>query len=137
MKSKMMIVVTSIVIFIAAASFTTYQTEQPKPWPVPDKNSKMANPVKSDASSISTGKELWVKHCQSCHGKTGKGDGTKAAKLDTHPGDFTMASVQSETDGDWFYKISEGRKDMPSFKKKIPDADDIWSIVNYMRTFKK
>ena len=135
MKSKTAIVSMAIVIFIVAASFTISQT--PKPWPVPDKDSKMANPVKADAASLATGKELWAKHCQSCHGKTGKGDGTKAAKLDTHPGDFTQASFQSETDGALFYRISEGRKDMPSFKKKIPDADDIWSIVNYMRTFKK
>jgi len=26
---------------------------------------------------------------------------------------------------------------MPSFKKKIPDQEDIWNLVNYMRTFKK
>ena len=135
MKSKTAIVSMAIVIFIVAASFTVSQT--PKPWPVPDKDSKMANPVKSDATSLSTGKELWAKHCQSCHGKSGKGDGTKAAKLDTHPGDFTDPNVQKETDGDFFYKISEGRKDMPSFKKKIPDENDIWSVVNYVRTFKK
>lgn len=133
MKSKMAIVSMVILIFIVAASFTVNQT----PWAVPDKNAKMANPVKADASSLSTGKELWAKHCQSCHGKTGKGDGTKAATLDTHPGDFTQAVTQDQTDGALFYKISEGRKDMPSFKKKIPDADDIWSVVNYMRTFKK
>jgi len=135
MKSKTAIVSMAIVIFIVAASFTISQT--PKPWPVPDKDSKMTNPVKADAASLATGKELWAKHCQSCHGKTGKGDGTKAAKLDTHPGDFTDPTVQSESDGSFFYKISEGRKDMPGFKKKIPDPDDIWSVVNYMRTFKK
>ena len=26
---------------------------------------------------------------------------------------------------------------MPSFKKKITDPDDIWSLVNYIRTLKK
>jgi hypothetical protein len=31
----------------------------------------------------------------------------------------------------------EGRDDMPSFKKKIPDTDDLWSLVHYMRTMKK
>jgi mono/diheme cytochrome c family protein len=135
MKSKMMIVLTSIVIFIVAASFTVLN--QQKPWTVPDSFSKKANPVKADATSISSGKALWAKHCQSCHGKTGMGDGTKAAKLDTHPGDFTKADTQGETDGALFYKTSEGRGDMPSFKKKIPDEEDIWSLVNYIRTFKK
>ena len=61
----------------------------------------------------------------------------KASQLKTEPGDFSKADVQSQSDGSIFYKSSEGRDDMPSFKKKIPDADDRWSLVNYIRTFKK
>ena len=64
------------------------------PWVVPDKYNKMANPVKSDAAATATGKELWIKHCQSCHGKTGKGDGSKAAQLKTVPEDMTKAAIQ-------------------------------------------
>jgi mono/diheme cytochrome c family protein len=115
-------------------SFIT--SNQPKPWPVPEKDSKMANPVKSDAASIATGKALYNQHCKSCHGTKGKGDGTKAATLDTECGDFTKSSFQSESDGAVFYKTSEGRKDMPSYKKKIPEANDIWAVVNYLRTLK-
>jgi mono/diheme cytochrome c family protein len=111
--------------------------QQPKPWPVPDKFQKMANPVKSDAESIASGKELWAKHCQSCHGKSGKGDGSKAAQLKTTPDDLSKAEIQKQPDGAFFYKTTEGRDDMPSFKKKITDEDDIWSVVNYIRTFKK
>ncbi len=37
----------------------------------------------------------------------------------------------------FFYKTTEGRGDMPSFKKKLPDPNDIWDLVNYMRTLKK
>ena len=111
-------------------------SSQPKPWPVPDKNAKMVNPVKSDAASLATGKTLYNQHCKSCHGTKGKGDGTKASQLDTECGDFTKASFQSQSDGALFYKTSEGRKDMPSYKKKIPEADDIWAVVNYMRTLK-
>jgi mono/diheme cytochrome c family protein len=106
------------------------------PWPVPDKYKNMANPVKSDATSIATGKELYTQHCKSCHGTKGKGDGPKAAQLDTECGDFTKSATQSQTDGALFYKTSEGRKDMPSFKKKIADQNDIWAVVNYMRTLK-
>jgi hypothetical protein len=36
-----------------------------------------------------------------------------------------------------FYKITEGRDDMPSFKKKIPEAEERWALVNFMRTLKK
>ncbi|MBK8483564.1 MAG: cytochrome c [Saprospiraceae bacterium] len=106
-------------------------------WPVPEKYKKMVNPVKSDASSLAEGKTLWAKHCQSCHGKTGLGDGSKAAQLKTEPGNFSKALFQDQADGSIFYKTLEGREDMPSFKKKIPDQSEIWSIINYVRTFKK
>ena len=106
------------------------------PWPVPDKYKNMPNPVKSDATSIATGKELYMQHCKSCHGTKGKGDGPKAAQLDTESGDFTKSDFQKQTDGALFYKSSEGRKDMPSFKKKIADQNDIWSVINYIRTLK-
>jgi len=36
-----------------------------------------------------------------------------------------------------FYKIKEGRDDMPAFGKKIPDDSDIWTLVNYVKTLKK
>jgi mono/diheme cytochrome c family protein len=106
------------------------------PWPVPEKYEKMKNPVASDAASLATGKSLWSKHCVSCHGKTGLGDGTKAATLKTEPGDFSKPEFKSQSDGAIFYKSLEGRKDMPGFKKKIPDEDDLWSVVNYIRSLK-
>lgn len=134
MKTLSKLLLVSIGITFAAF---TIKTPQKEPWPVPDKYLKMANPVKSDAESLKDGKELYVEHCQSCHGKKGLGDGTKASTLKTEPGDFSTAAYQSEPDGALFYKIAEGRKDMPSFKKKIPDPDDIWSVVNYTRTMKK
>jgi mono/diheme cytochrome c family protein len=112
------------------------QTNQPKPWPVPAESKTKVNPVKSSAESISDGKALYIKHCQSCHGKTGLGDGPKSKLLDTFSGDMTATAYQSQTDGEHFYKTKVGRGDMPAYKDKLSD-EDIWSIVNYMRTFKK
>jgi len=125
-----------VAIGITFAAFTI-KTQQKEPWPVPDKYLKMANPVKSNGESFSAGKELWVQHCQSCHGKKGLGDGTKAASLKTEAGNFSLAETQNQPDGSLFYKIAEGRKDMPSFKKKIPDQEDTWNLVNLIRTMKK
>jgi mono/diheme cytochrome c family protein len=133
MKTKLFIAGLSTFFMITVA----FKVVQKDPWPVPDKYLKMTNPIKADAESLADGKELWIKHCQSCHGKTGKGDGTKAAELKTQPEDIGKAEIQGQPDGAFFYKIAEGRKDMPSFKKKIPDQDDIWSVVNYLRTFKR
>lgn len=133
MKAILMMVTTGLLLIS-----TGFVLQQPKkPWDVPDKNAKMVNPVKSDAVSLKEGKELWGTHCQSCHGKSGLGDGSKAAQLKTEPGNFTLAATQKQTDGSFYYKIAEGRGDMPSFKKKLPEAEDIWNIVNYMRTLKK
>jgi mono/diheme cytochrome c family protein len=135
MKRKLMLFTSVLAVSVISFAFTLIQ--QPKPWPVPDKVAKTPNPVKSNSESISAGKALYNLHCSSCHGKKGLGDGSKAAQLKTTPQDMSKADLQSQSDGALFYKISEGRDDMPSFKKKIPDAEDIWSVVNFVRTFKK
>jgi mono/diheme cytochrome c family protein len=131
---KSLLVLSISCVALMLAGFITKQTQQP--WPVPDKYVKMANPVKADAASIAEGKELYAQHCASCHGKKGKGDGSKAAQLDTDCGDFTTGDFAKQSDGAIFYKTLEGRKDMPSYKKKIPDQNEIWSVVNYVRTLK-
>ncbi len=135
MKSKLMLATSILAIGTLSLAFTIIP--QPKPWPVPDKDAKMPNPVKASKESISAGKSLWNLHCSSCHGKTGLGDGSKAAQLKTQPEDMTKGAAQSQSDGSLAYKIAEGRGDMPSFKKKIPDQDDIWNLVNFIRSLKK
>ena len=129
------LVITTVFLFCTVTGFTVFQTK--KPWPVPDSNKNIKNPVASNAASIADGKALYATHCKSCHGAKGMGDGNKAAQLKTEPGDFSKADFQSQTDGVIFYKTSEGRDDMPGFKKKIPDADERWSIVNFVKTLKK
>lgn len=133
MKKYISILSASVFLSVLTAFIPKAQND---PWPVPDKYKNMANPVKSDATSLATGKELYNQHCKSCHGTKGKGDGPKAAQLDTECGDFTTADFKKQTDGALFYKTYEGRKDMPSYKKKIPDQNDIWAVVNYVRTMK-
>ena len=136
MKTKLLL--TTAVFFAGVATFSVITGFQPeKPWVVPDKYDKMKNPIASNDESLKNGKELWIRNCQSCHGKTGHGDGSKAAQLKTEPGNFSLPDVQKQSDGSFFYKISEGRGDMPSFKKKIPDEEDIWSIIDYIRTLNK
>jgi len=134
MKSKILIVLAGIVIIATAFKGLNFQK---KPWPVPDAAKNKKNTVAANAESIADGKTLWSTHCKSCHGAKGLGDGPKAAQLKTEPGDFSKSDVQAQTDGAIFYKTSQGRDDMPGFKSKIPDQDDIWSLVNYIRTFKK
>lgn len=135
MKTKIAFIIAGAISLILAYSFTLDSTSAGDPWSVPAKYEKMKNPVKADKESLSIGKSLYNKHCKSCHGKEGLGDGSKAAQLDTPSGDFTDESFISQSDGALFYKSVEGRDDMPGFKKKIPDDEDMWSVVNYIRTF--
>ncbi|MEP7232507.1 MAG: cytochrome c [Ginsengibacter sp.] len=133
-KILMMFVIT---MGLGSISFKVLDDQPKKPWVVPDNAKNMKNEVPSDAASIAAGKTLYNTHCKSCHGSKGLGDGSKSAQLKTEPGDFSTADFHSQSDGSIFYKTSEGRDDMPSFKKKIHDDEDRWSIVNYVRTLKK
>lgn len=130
---KSLIVLLGIPVFMAFSPSGTMLVEQ-EPWPVPEKYQNLKNPVDANKASISVGSSLYSTHCKSCHGKEGLGDGSKAAQLDTPCGDFTSEEFGKQTDGALFYKIKIGRKDMPGFEKKIPDDEDIWHIVNYIRT---
>ena len=134
MKSGLLMTVGIVVAGLIGMAF---QTDQSKPWVVPDKYLKMANPVKTSPASIAAGKALFVKQCQDCHGKKGLGDGTKVPELKSTPPDMTKAAFQSQSDGVLFYKLSEGRNDMPKAKKDLPDDEDRWNLVNFLRTFKK
>jgi mono/diheme cytochrome c family protein len=125
------------VVFVLGNSANAQQAKA-KAWPVPDKNKTMKAAVNlKDAAVIANGKELWAKNCKSCHGSKGLGDGPKGASLKTHPGDFSSAAFQGATDGELFYRTNIGRDEMPGYEKKIPDANDRWALVAFMRTLKK
>mgnify|MGYP000985071570 FL=1 len=118
------------VVTFALYSFTSIVQEE---WKVPAKYENMKNPIpaKTDAN---IGKSLYTKHCKSCHGAEGYGDGPKANEMNGDLGDFSSEEYQAQSDGALFYKTTIGRDDMPEFTKKLPDDEDRWLIVNYMRT---
>jgi mono/diheme cytochrome c family protein len=122
------------IFFITGNSFA----QAKKAWDIPAAAKSVKSPVNlKDAGVINNGKDLWAKHCKSCHGSKGLGDGPKAASLKTNPGDFTASTFQGQSDGDIFFETSKGRDEMPSYEKKIPEASDRWALVAYMRTLKK
>jgi len=120
------------VISLGLFSFTKFAQEE---WVVPAKYEKMTNPTDAtDADNLADGKMLYNKHCKSCHGKEGYGDGTKADEVEGDLGDFSSEEFQAQSDGALFYKSYIGRDDMPNFEKKMPDKDDMWYVISYMRT---
>ena len=136
MKKSFKIIGTLAILLAAAMFMSMTMQDDPPPWPVEAKYNNMENPVKADAESIKVGRMLYTKNCASCHGKTGLGDGPKARGLATSAGDMSGDQYQSQTDGEHFYKTKFGRNEMPKYEGKIAD-EDIWHMVNYMRTFKK
>jgi mono/diheme cytochrome c family protein len=122
------LIITSFMLFAFAPSTQ-------KPWNVPAKYKSMKNPVKNDAASQNAGKALYAKHCKSCHGAKGLGDGPKAASLKTKIRSMASKEYKAQTAGEKYYESFIGRDEMPNFEKKILDENDRWSIINYMETF--
>jgi len=134
MKSK--IVKIFMIVFATTAFLILVNAQGVQEWIVPAKFKTMKNPTSASKENLSNAKDLYSKHCKSCHGATGLGDGTKAASLDATCGDFSTSKFQAQADGEIFFKMSEGRGKMPSFKKTIADDNDRWMIIYYLRNFK-
>jgi mono/diheme cytochrome c family protein len=96
----------------------------------------MKNPVASSAASITAGQAAYAKNCRFCHGPEAKGDGPMAPK-DTHPSDLTDAKWdRGSTDGEIFLVIRDGAgpdMKMKGYKGRMAD-NDIWNVVNYLRS---
>ena len=101
-------------------------------WVAPAAEKDKKNPLPADASTLAQGKKVAEVNCVSCHGARGKGDGAAAVALNPKPADWTSAVVQSESDGEIFWKISTGRGAMPSWNF-LPE-NDRWALVRYIRS---
>ncbi len=131
MKTLRLLFVSATVLLISATL-----SAQTKPWVVPANFKSMKNPVAANDASVKAGQAIYARTCAACHGRTGLGDGPKSRSLKTAATDFSKAEFQSQTDGEHFYKTKTGNGDMPKYEGKLSD-EDIWNLVNYMRTFKK
>ena len=108
-------------------------------WKAPADAKNVKNPMadkKTDKKELAEGKKLADTNCVTCHGPSGKGDGPAAAALPPpKPADWTSAKIASETDGEIFWKITNGRGAMPPWKH-LPEKDR-WELVNYIRSLQK
>ncbi len=102
------------------------------PWVAPAAEKPKKNPLPANAASIAQGKKVAGVNCVSCHGATGKGDGAAAAAINPKPADWTSKNVQAQSDGEIFWKLSNGRGPMPPWKF-LPE-NDRWALVSYIRS---
>ncbi len=138
MKNVIKIAVIGCISFFFFTSITAFAQKPGAPWNIPAKYKTMKSTVKAGDPTInSIGKETYNKHCKSCHGAKGLGDGPKAANLKTSTGDFSSAKFQALSDGELYYMSIIGRDEMPNYEKKILDEADRWALIGYIRTMKK
>jgi len=133
-KKEISIVTLMAILFIALVGFKTSPVQDK--WVAPANADKIINPLKDDATAANSGKKLYKVLCSVCHGVKGKGDGMGGAGLTPKPANLTSEAVQSQTDGAIFWKITEGRTPMASYKSSIPEKKR-WQLINYIRTLKK
>jgi mono/diheme cytochrome c family protein len=121
-----------LVVIIAAIGWTILQN---RPWTVPDEARQRPNPLTSSDALLQSVRPLFHEKCAPCHGESGKGDGHDASLYDPPPTNFTDAKrMTAVTDGELFYKLTQGRKPMPSFKKRLTE-DQRWRLVLLLRSF--
>ena len=113
------------------------QPPKAKPWIAPVSANQLKNPLAGNVSVLKDAKKNYEMYCTACHGAGGKGDGAAAATLNPKPADHTSSKVQSQSDGALFWKLSEGRGTMASYKQILTDDKQRWALVNYIRTLKK
>jgi len=83
---------------------------------------------------VARGRQLYAQYCAVCHGKQGRGDGDLAKNLKTSPSDLVQRAGH-HTDGDFAWKIANGRGDMPAFKDQLTE-DQIWDLANFIQNLK-
>ena len=105
---------------------------------IPPEALKVVNPVKPTAASIAVGKKKFGYDCAMCHGTDGDGKGDLAIDMKLKMLDYRdPATLKSVTDGEMFYVIKNGNGgEMPSEVDRLKD-EDVWNLVNYIRSIPK
>jgi mono/diheme cytochrome c family protein len=118
-------------VTLMAAGMTVAHDED---WKVPDAARNLKNPIAPSPDGIATASAIYKDKCANCHGDKGVGDGPEATMYDPQPANLADAHMMAGmTDGEIFYKITEGRKPMPGFKQQLSD-EQRWQLVNFLRT---
>jgi glucose/arabinose dehydrogenase len=101
-------------------------------WKAPTSASKIESPLAANETILQKGKETYNLYCASCHGETGFGNGSARGPSGDKPADFHRRIFLEQTNGEIFWKLTTGRKDMPSFEK-ILSEEQRWQVVYYLR----
>jgi len=97
-------------------------------------NKGIKSPIKQDDINFTEGMKIFNLYCAQCHGVDGHGDGPAAVYIDPQPANFTETNNDFKTQGQWFWKVSEGVEttNMPPWKYVITE-DDRWKAIYYIQ----
>jgi mono/diheme cytochrome c family protein len=98
-----------------------------------DDAQKLKSPLAYTKKSIDRGRVIFLQNCTSCHGENGKAEGSLIADAT----DLTTPSLYKSgtTEGEIFRSIRDGAGDqMPAFKSQLGSENDIWNLVNFIRS---
>jgi mono/diheme cytochrome c family protein len=116
--------------------FSVTITVNAQTWVAPKSADAIENPFIGNKDAVKKGKKLFTSMCVICHGIKGKGDGVAGAALSPKPANFTLKTIQDQTDGVLFWKLTNGKAPMAAYKEMLT-KEQRWQLVNYLRTFKK
>jgi len=126
-----------VLLFVAGAAPVPTWATKDDAWLAPPSIKTLRNPVPVTDSALAAAKSVYADKCAHCHGDTGKGDGAEAAMYSPQPTNLADARrTDLMTDGELFWKITEGRRPMPGFKKQLSE-EQRWQLVNLIRTLGK
>ena len=133
LKTRKILFASLLALICIVLVYAVFQRD--KPWVVPEEVKKLKNPLPPSESTLNAARGIYMDECAQCHGEHGKGDGPEATMHSLAPADLTdTRHLNTVADGEIFYQISEGRKPMPSFKKRLTE-DQRWGLVLLVRSF--
>ena len=94
------------------------------------------NPIPVTIQLLKRGQKRYNIYCAPCHGRTGDGKGIVVKRGYLPPPNFHQDLVRNYPDGHFFDVITNGIRNMPSYKHMIP-VKDRWAIVSYVRALQR
>jgi mono/diheme cytochrome c family protein len=95
-----------------------------------------SSPVPFTMEILRRGQDRFNIYCAPCHGRTGAGDGIVVKRGMFPPPTYHQDRLRDIEDGHLFEVISNGIRNMPSYRSQVPVADR-WAIVNYVRALQR